>query len=73
VKELLSQAGVAFQVRDVENDLDAYRELTARGFRTIPVTLIGDDPHPIAIRGFDPNALRNALGLTPNSSPTSGV
>jgi glutaredoxin len=73
VKELLSQAGVSFHVRDVENDLDAYRELIARGFRTVPVTLIGDDPHAIAIRGFDATALRQALGLTPNSSAGGGV
>jgi glutaredoxin len=63
VKELLSQAGVPFVVRDVETDLDAYRELLARGFRTVPVTLVGDDPAPEAIVGFDEAALRRALRL----------
>ena len=64
---MLSHAGVSFHVRDVENDPDAYRELIGRGFRTVPVTLIGDDPDAIAIRGFDASALRQALGITPNS------
>jgi len=64
VKEFLSQAGVPFTVRDVEIDLGAYNELLARGFRTVPVTLVGDDPNPAAIIGFDEAALREALGLT---------
>jgi glutaredoxin len=63
VKELLSRAGVSFVVRNVETDLGAYRELTARGFRTVPVTIVGDDPSSHAIAGFDEEALRRALGL----------
>jgi glutaredoxin len=69
VKEFLSRAGVSFVVRDVENDLDAYRDLTARGFRTVPVTLIGDDPSVVAISGFDADALQSALNSPPDSSP----
>jgi adenosylhomocysteine nucleosidase len=57
VKEFLSHAGVSFLVRDVDTDLGAYRELMARGFRTVPVTIIGDE----AIVGYDPAALRRAL------------
>lgn len=63
MKELLSHAGVPFEVRDVEVDLSAYRELVARGFRTVPVTFIGD----AAVVGFDEAALKTAL--TPPSSP----
>ena len=65
---------VPFVAKNVELDFDAYRELMARGFRTVPVTLIGDDPAPIAVTGFDEAALRRALGLPPSDSPApSGV
>jgi hypothetical protein len=50
-------------VRNVETDLEAYRELIARGFRTVPVTLVGDDPAAVAVVGFDDTALRRAIGL----------
>ena len=35
----------------------------ARGFRTVPVTFVGDDPSPAGIRGFDEAALKRALAL----------
>jgi glutaredoxin len=63
VKELLSRAGVPFEVRNVEDDLAAYRDLLDRGFRTVPVTLIGDEPSPAAVVGFNEAALKSALGL----------
>jgi glutaredoxin-like protein NrdH len=57
VKEFLSRAEVPFVVRDVDEDDGAYEELVSRGWRAVPVTIIGDR----AIRGFDPVALRDAL------------
>jgi glutaredoxin len=57
VKEFLSREGVSFTSKNVDEDDAAYNELIARGFRTIPVTFIGDE----AIRGFDEPALRAAL------------
>lgn len=63
MKELLSQAGVPFSVRNVETDLDAYRALIARGFRTVPVTFVGEEASSVAIVGFNDTALRRALGL----------
>jgi glutaredoxin len=57
VKEFLSQAGVPFTALNVDDDLAAYDRLIAMGFRTVPVTLVGD----IAIAGFDPAALGDAL------------
>jgi glutaredoxin-like protein NrdH len=57
VKELLSQAGVPFTARNVDEDDKAYDELVARGWRTVPVTVIGDR----AIKGFDVPALQNAI------------
>ena len=44
-------------VRDVDEDDGAYEELVGRGWRSVPVTFIGER----AIKGFDPVALRDAL------------
>ena len=44
-------------MRNVDEDDTAYDELLARGWRTIPLTIIGDR----AIKGFDERALRDAL------------
>jgi glutaredoxin len=57
VKELLSRAGVAFTAKNVDEDDLAYDELIALGYRTVPLTIIGGR----AIKGFDPDALENAL------------
>jgi hypothetical protein len=61
VKEFLSRAGRPFILRDVDEDLAAYQELVARGFRTVPVTIITGETAEIAIRGFDEDALTRAL------------
>jgi glutaredoxin len=50
---------VPFAVRNVDDDLSAYDELVARGFRTVPVTIIGEQ----AITGYRPEAM--AAVLTP--------
>jgi glutaredoxin len=57
VKAWLSREGVPFTARNVEEDDAAYDELIARGFRTVPLTLIGER----AVKGFDEAALRDAL------------
>jgi glutaredoxin len=57
VKEFLSRIGRVFTVKDVDEDFDAYSELVARGFRTVPVTFVNGR----AIKGFDEAALREAL------------
>jgi glutaredoxin len=62
VKEFLSRAGVPFDVKDVETDLDAYRDLIARGFRAVPVTFVGADPG-VAVKGFNEAELRAAIGI----------
>ena len=61
MKEFLSRAGRPFTVRDVDEDLAAYQELVSRGFRSVPVTIIGDT----AIKGFDEDALTRALADAP--------
>jgi glutaredoxin len=57
VKELLSREGVPFTAYNVDEDDRAYDELIARGWRTVPMTIIGDE----AIKGFDEGALMTAI------------
>ena len=57
MKEFLSRAGRAFVERNVDTDTDAYDELVALGWRTVPMTFVGG----AAVRGFDENALRAVL------------
>ena len=57
MKEFLSRAGATFTVMNVDEDDRAYDALLARGFRSVPVTIVGDR----VIRGYDPAALEQAL------------
>ena len=57
MKEFLSRAGAVFTVLNVDEDDRAYDALIARGFRSVPVTIVGDR----VIRGYDPVALEQAL------------
>jgi glutaredoxin len=57
VKAWLSREGVPFDAYNVDEDDRAYDELIARGFKSVPVTIIGDR----AVRGFDEAALADAL------------
>ena len=57
MKEFLSREGVAFIAKNVDEDDRAYDELIARGFRTVPLTIIGER----AVKGYDPAALKGAI------------
>ena len=57
MKEFLSQKGVSFTVRIIDEDEAAYDDLLKLGYRTVPITLIGDT----VVKGFDPEALEAAL------------
>jgi hypothetical protein len=57
VKEFLSRNGRPFSERNVDDDLDAYNELIALGFRSVPVAKIGS----ATVVGFDAEALTTAL------------
>jgi glutaredoxin len=57
VKEFLSREGVPFTAHNVDEDDRAYDELIARGWRTIPVTVIGGR----VVKGFDAGALAAAI------------
>lgn len=49
-----------FTVRNVDDDLDAYDELVALGYRTVPVTVAG----ALTIVGYRPDQL--AAIVTPD-------
>ena len=57
MKELLSREGVPFTAYNVDEDERAYDELIERGWRTVPVTIIGMR----VIKGFDVAALTAAI------------
>ena len=57
MKEFLSREGLPFTAHNVDEDEVAYDALIARGFRTVPVTIIGDR----ALKGFDAAALKSAI------------
>ena len=57
MKEFLSREGVAFTAKNVDEDDRAYDELIARGFRTVPLTVVGER----AVKGYDPAALKSAI------------
>jgi glutaredoxin len=57
VKELLSRNAVPFTAYNVDEDDSAYDDLIARGWRTVPVTIIGEH----VIKGFDVDALEAAI------------
>ena len=54
---MLSREGARFTARNVDEDEAAYDELLARGFRTVPVTIIGEH----VIKGYDADALKAAI------------
>ena len=59
MKELLSREGLPFTAHNVDEDERAYDELIARGFRTVPVTIFGDQ----IVKGYDVPALTAAIAV----------
>lgn len=57
MKEFLSRERVPFEAFNVDEDDRAYDELIARGYRVVPVTIIGGR----VLTGYDPDALTAAL------------
>ena len=57
MKELLSREGLTFTAHNVDEDDRAYDELLARGWRTVPVTVFGDQ----IVKGYDVPALTAAI------------
>jgi len=67
VKAWLSRERVPFTAYNVDEDDRAYDELIARGFRTVPVTVIGDR----IVKGSDEAALREAIDAVRVADPGS--
>jgi hypothetical protein len=57
VKEFLSREHVPFTGRNVDEDDSAYDDLLGLGYRTVPLTVIGDR----RLVGFEPDALLAAI------------
>ena len=57
VKVYLSRKGIPFTERNVSTDREALRTLLDMGYRTTPVTVIGDEK----VVGFSPASLDEAL------------
>ena len=56
---MLSREGLPFTAHNVDEDERAYDELIARGFRTVPVTIFGDQ----IVKGYDVPALTAAIAV----------
>ena len=67
MKAWLSRERVPFTAYNVDEDDRAYDELIARGFRTVPVTVIGER----IVKGFDEAALREAIDAVRVADPGS--
>ena len=57
MKAWLSRERIPFTAYNVDEDERAYDDLIARGFRTVPVTVIGET----IVKGFDEASLRDAV------------
>ena len=57
VKVYLSRKGVPFTEYNVSTDPDALRRLVGMGYRTTPVTLIGEEK----LVGYSPSSIDSAL------------
>ena len=56
---MLSREGLPFTAHNVDEDEGAYDELIARGWRTVPVTVFGDQ----VVKGYDVPALTAAIAV----------
>src|SRR5574337_603886 len=66
-KEFLSQKGIAFIDKNIQEDRSALEELLRLGYRATPVTVIDDE----VIVGFDRRKLMRLLGLNRSEEHTS--
>ncbi|MGX8796952.1 glutaredoxin family protein [Fusibacter sp. JL298sf-3] len=58
-KEYLNEKGIEFTERNVSTDVEARKELMAKGFMGVPVIYVGEE----IIQGFDKAKLEELLGL----------
>ena len=60
VKVYLSRKGVPFTEHNISTSADSMKSLLQMGFRTTPVTIIGDEQ----VVGYSPSKLDSALEAT---------
>ncbi len=58
-KEFLSERGVEFTEKNIQEDQQAFLELVELGYQTTPLTTIDGE----VVVGFDPQDLQAKLGL----------
>ncbi|MFD2444277.1 glutaredoxin family protein [Bacillus sp. CGMCC 1.16607] len=56
VKQVLTQEGIPFEIRDISVNPEYQREVEKYGFLGVPVTVVGD----MAVKGFN-NELQKVL------------
>lgn len=57
-KEFLTEMAVAYEEKNVSNDINARKELISKGFMGVPVIMIDGE----IIQGFDKERLEELLG-----------
>lgn len=57
VKRWLDEREIEYVAKNIEHDLGALEEVKKYGFRSVPVTISGDQ----VIQGFAPNLLNNLI------------
>ncbi|AIE61638.1 glutaredoxin family protein [Bacillus methanolicus] len=62
VKQMLTQEGIPFEVRDVLANPEYQQEVEKFGFMGIPVTVVEDQ----AVKGFNPDELKKLVELARN-------
>jgi glutaredoxin len=60
VKVYLSKKGVEYTEHNVSNDMDSLKELVGMGYRSTPVTVIGEEK----VVGYSPAKLEEALKVS---------
>jgi len=58
-KEYLTEKGIAFEERNISNDVEARKELMAKGFMGVPVIYVDEE----VIQGFNKAKLDELLAL----------
>ncbi|UQD53662.1 glutaredoxin family protein [Bacillus methanolicus] len=62
VKQMLTQEGIPFEVRDVLANPEYQKEVEKFGFMGIPVTVVEDQ----AVKGFNPTELKKLMEAVRN-------
>jgi glutaredoxin-like protein NrdH len=59
VKQMLTQEGIPFEVREVLKNQEYQKEVEKFGFMGVPVTVVADQ----AVKGFNPDELKKLIEI----------